>query len=159
VGSADVTWLGESTNQLTVQPGASAQVTVTLDASVPEVTQPGDYSAQLSVGTDTPYTVPRIPVTLHVNPPKTWGKITGTVLGATTGGSNAPLAGATVQIDTWAASYTLTTGSDGTYALWLDTRNNPLTVIVAKDGYQPTTTTVKIQKGATTTSNFTLKRK
>ncbi|MBM9507646.1 carboxypeptidase regulatory-like domain-containing protein [Actinacidiphila acididurans] len=159
VGSADVTWLGESTNQLTVQPGASAQVTVTLDASVPEVTQPGDYSAQLSVGTDTPYTVPRIPVTLHVNPPKTWGKITGTVLGVTATGGTAPLAGATVQIDTWATSYTLTTGSDGTYALWLDTRNNPLTLIVAKDGYQPTTTTVKIQKGATTTSNFTLKRK
>jgi hypothetical protein len=27
---------------------------------------------------------------------------------------------------------------------------------VAKDGYQPTTATVKIVKGATTTSNFTL---
>lgn len=123
------------------------------------MTQPGDFTAALTVGTDTPYSVPRVPVSLHVNPPKTWGKITGTVLGATASGGTAPLAGATVQIDSWASTYTLTTAADGTYALWLDTRNNPLTVIVAKDGYQPTVTTVKIQKGATVTSNFTLKRK
>ncbi len=64
-----------------------------------------------------------------------------------------------MQIDSWASTYTLTTASDGTYALWLDVRNNPLTVIVAKDGYQPTVTTVKLTKGATVTSNFTLKRK
>jgi N-acetylneuraminic acid mutarotase len=158
-GTADVTWLSESTGQLTLQPGASATVAVTLDASVPEVTQPGDYTAQLSVGTDTPYSVPRIPVALHVNPPSTWGKITGTVLGVTATGGTAPLAGATVQIDSWASTYTLTTATDGTYALWLDTRNNPLTVIVAKDGYQPTVATVKITKGATVVSNFTLKRR
>ncbi|MFD0135894.1 carboxypeptidase regulatory-like domain-containing protein [Streptomyces sp. NPDC127159] len=158
-GSGDVTWLNESTQQLTLQPGASTTVTVSLDASVPEVTQPGDYTADLTVGTDTPYSVPRVPVGLHVNPPKTWGKITGTVLGATAAGGTAPLAGATVQIDSWASTYTLTTASDGTYALWLDVRNNPLTVIVAKDGYQPTVTTVKLTKGATVTSNFTLKRK
>ena len=158
-GAADVTWLSESTQQLTLQPGASSTVTVTLDSSVPEVTQPGDFTAQLSVSSDTPYPVPLIPVTLHVAPPKTWGKITGTVLGATTAGGTAPLAGATVQIDSWTASYSLTTAADGTYALWLDTRNNPLTVIVAKDGYQPTVTTVKITKGATVTSDFTLKRK
>nr|WP_261994700.1 carboxypeptidase regulatory-like domain-containing protein [Streptomyces sp. me109] len=158
-GSGDITWLGESTDQFTLQPGAKATVTVSLDASVPEVTQPGDFTAALTVGTDTPYSVPRVPVSLHVNPPKTWGKITGTVLGATASGGTAPLAGATVQIDSWASTYTLTTAADGTYALWLDTRNNPLTVIVAKDGYQPTVTTVKIQKGATVTSNFTLKRK
>ncbi|MFD1271148.1 kelch repeat-containing protein [Streptomyces kaempferi] len=158
-GSGDITWLGESTQQLTLEPGAKATVTVSLDASVPEVTQPGDLTAALTVGTDTPYSVPRVPVSLHVNPPKTWGKITGTVLGATSSGGTAPLAGATVQIDSWASTYTLTTAADGTYALWLDARNNPLTVIVAKDGYQPTVTTVKIQKGATVTSNFTLKRK
>ncbi|MFE9611240.1 carboxypeptidase regulatory-like domain-containing protein [Streptomyces sp. NPDC006012] len=158
-GSGDVTWLNESTQQITLEPGASATVTVSLDASVPEVSQPGDLTAYLGVSTDTPYSVPRVPVSLHVNPPKTWGKITGTVLGATATGGTAPLAGATVQIDSWASTYTLTTASDGTYALWLDVRSNPLTVIVAKDGYQPTVTTVKLTKGATVTSNFTLKRK
>ncbi|WP_329459772.1 carboxypeptidase regulatory-like domain-containing protein [Streptomyces sp. NBC_01497] len=156
-GGGDVTWLSESATQLTIQPGASATLTVSLDASVPEVTQPGAYQAGLTLGSDTPYSTPKIPVTLHVNPPKTWGKITGTVLGTTATGT-APLAGATVQIDSWATTYTLKTAADGTYALWLDTRNNPLTVIVAKDGYQPTVTTVKLTKGATVTSNFTLKK-
>jgi hypothetical protein len=159
VGSSDVSWLGESAQQLTVQPGASSTVTVSLDASVPEVTQPGDFTAQLTLGSDTPYTLASVPVTLHVAPPKTWGKITGTVLGATASGGTAPLAGATVQIDSWTAAYSLTTASDGSYALWLDTRNNPLTVIVAKDGYQPTVATVKIQKGVAVVSNFPLKRK
>lgn len=158
-GTADVSWLGESTQELTLAAGASATVTVSLDASVPEVTQPGDFTAQLALGSDTPYPLTAVPVTLHVNPPKTWGKITGTVLGATASGGSAPLAGATVQIDSWTAAYSLTTSADGTYALWLDTRNNPLTVIVAKDGYQPTVATVKLTKGGTVTSNFTLKKK
>ncbi|MBY8880530.1 carboxypeptidase regulatory-like domain-containing protein [Actinacidiphila acidipaludis] len=150
--SADVTWLSESTGTVTVQPGASATVTVTLDASVPEITQPGVYSASLSLGSDTPYRLDPIGVALTVKPPATWGKITGTV----TASGGAPIAGATVQITTWATHYTLKTGTDGSYQLWLDVRNNPLQLIVAKDGYQPTVTTVKIAKGATTTQNFTL---
>ncbi|WP_377266958.1 carboxypeptidase regulatory-like domain-containing protein [Peterkaempfera sp. SMS 1(5)a] len=155
---SDVTWLSLGTQQATLAPGASTTVVVSLDASVAEVTQPGAYTAKVAVGSDTPYPVPAVPVTMHVNPPKTWGKYAGTVLGSDGKGGTAPLAGATVQIDSWASSYTLKTGKDGSYALWLDVRNNPLTIIVAKDGYQPTTTTVKIVKGATTTGNFTLKK-
>jgi hypothetical protein len=158
-GSADVSWLSESTQELTLQPGASSTVTVTLDASVPEVTQPGDFTAQITAGSDTPYPVAAIPVGLHVNPPKTWGKANGTIYGVTASGGTAPLAGATVQVDSWAATYTLTTAADGTYALWLDTRNNPLTVIIAKDGYQPTVATVRIKKGVAVITDFTLKRK
>lgn len=150
--SSDVTWLSESTDTVTVAVGASATFTVTLDASVPEITQPGTYTASLSLGSDTPYQLAPIGVSFTVNPPATWGKIAGTVKAS----GGAPLAGATVQINTWATHYTLKTGTDGTYQLWLDTRNNPLQLIVAKDGYQPTTATVKITKGATTTSNFTL---
>ncbi|MFJ3762981.1 carboxypeptidase regulatory-like domain-containing protein [Streptomyces sp. NPDC090080] len=158
-GTRDITWLSEGTQQFTLQPGAKATVVVTLDASVPDVTQPGDLTATLNLSTDTPYSAPRVPVSLHVNPPKSWGKITGTVLGFTNSGGTVPLAEATVQIDSWASTYTLTTAPDGTYALWLDSRNNPLTVIVAKDGYQPTVTTVKVQKGTLVNTNFTLKRK
>jgi N-acetylneuraminic acid mutarotase len=157
--SGEVSWLSESTQQLTLQPGKSSKVTLTLDASVPEVTQPGDFTAQLSFSSDTPYSIPKLPVELRVAPPSTWGKITGTVLGITAAGGTAPIAGATVQIDTWATSYTLTTDAKGGYALWLDVRNNPLTVIVAKDGYQPTVATVTIKKKSTVTKNFTLKRK
>ncbi len=61
-----------------------------------------------------------------------------------------PIAGATIQIDTWAASYTLKTDKNGYYQLWLDVRNNPLQVIAAKDGFQPQVKTVKITKGGTT---------
>ncbi len=67
------------------------------------------------------------------------------------------ISGATVQIDSQASSYTLKTNGNGLYALWLDYRNNPLTLIVAKDSWQPQTTTVKIAKRATTTANFVLK--
>ena len=77
----------------------------------------------------------------------------------TAAGGTAPIAGATVLIDTWATSYTLTTDAVGGYALWLDVRNNPLTVIAAKDGFQPTVATVTIKKKSTVIKNFTLKRK
>jgi hypothetical protein len=109
----------------------------------------------VSLGTNTPYVVPAVPVSMTVNPPKTWGKIAGTVTSAADG---KPIAGVTVQVDTWAASYTLKTKADGTYGLWLDTRNNPLQLIVAKDGFQPKIATVKITKGATTTTDFALKK-
>lgn len=149
--SADVGWLAESTGTVTLAPGASATVTVTLDAAAPEISQPGTYTATLALGSDTPYPLAPVGVSLTVKPPATWGRITGTVTGG-----GAPLSGATVQVDTWATHYTLKTAKDGTYALWLDVRNNPLQLIVAKDGFQPTVRTVRIAKGATTTADFTL---
>ncbi|MCX5191288.1 kelch repeat-containing protein [Streptomyces sp. NBC_00268] len=79
--TGDVSWLSESAQQLTLQPGKSSKVEITLDASVAEVTQPGAFTARLSVSSDTPYPVPSLPVEMDVAPPKTWGKITGTVLG------------------------------------------------------------------------------
>ena len=150
---ADVPWLSESTDRVTIQPGAHATVTVTLDASVESITQPGAYPASLVLTSDTPYPTPPVDVTMEVKPPKTWGKITGAV----TATDGKPIAGATLQIDTRASDYTLKTDRNGQYALWLDVRNNPLQVIAAKDGYQPQVKTAKITKGATTTLNFTLK--
>ncbi|MFJ5895780.1 carboxypeptidase regulatory-like domain-containing protein [Streptomyces sp. NPDC093064] len=157
-GSTDVSWLSTSQQKVTLQPGASTTITVSLDASVDEVTQPGAYTAALTVQTDTPYAGVPVDVKMRVSPPKDWGKYTGTVLGADGKGGTAPLAGATVQINAATVSYTLRTGKDGTYALWFDSRLNPVTVIVSKDGYQPVTTTVKIKKGETTTGDFTLKK-
>jgi hypothetical protein len=125
--------------------------------SRPAITQPGTYTAQLTVGAKTPYAIPPVAVTMTVNPPGTWGKITGTLTGAGCTGSPAPLTGATVQIDSWAASYTLKTDKNGQYALWLDVRNNPLTLIAAKDGWAPQTRNVKITKLTSTTADFTLK--
>ncbi|MDX3238519.1 carboxypeptidase regulatory-like domain-containing protein [Streptomyces sp. ME03-5709C] len=150
---ADVTWMSVSQRRLDLQPGASATVTVTLDAA--EVSQPGTYSARINLSSDTPYPAQDVPVSLTVAPPSAWGKVTGTVTSAATG---KPLAGATVEIDSWVAETTLTTDEDGRYELWLDKRNNPLSVIVFKDGYKPATATVKVVKGAVVVTDFALKK-
>ncbi len=155
--AADVPWLSEDQTQVTIQPGKSAKVNVTLDASTSAITQPGTFTAQITIGAKTPYAIAPVDVTMAVNPPGTWGKITGTVTGAGCTGTPAPLAGATVQVDSWAASYTLKTDKDGKYGFWLDVRNNPLSLIAAKDGWAPQSKTVKIAKLASTTADFALK--
>jgi Carboxypeptidase regulatory-like domain/Kelch motif len=67
--TADVPWLKESTQRLTLRPGATTTVTVTFDAGSTGVTGPGDYHARLDFGTDTPYVLPPAAVTLHVTAP------------------------------------------------------------------------------------------
>jgi hypothetical protein len=150
---ADVPWLSESATQVTIRPGGHTTVTLTLDPTAASITQPGTYPASLVLTTDTPYQTPPVDVTMTVKPPATWGKIAGTL----TSTDGKLLTGATVQIETWANSYTLRTDKTGQYALWLDVRNNPLQVIAAKDGYQPQVKTAKITKATTTTLDFTLK--
>ncbi len=68
-GSADVPWLSENTTSFTVPAGGHVTVTVSLDDSDPSVTQPGTYGAKLLVGTDTPYPVPAVHVTMNVDAP------------------------------------------------------------------------------------------
>ncbi|MGW3635919.1 carboxypeptidase regulatory-like domain-containing protein, partial [Streptomyces sp. NPDC005122] len=148
----DVRWLAAKPKTVTVAPGASARVTVSVDASAADVTQPGTYTAKFAIGTDTPYATPVLPVSMTVAPPKTWGKITGTVTGP-----SGPLPGAVVQITTSRAHHTLTTDASGRYQLWTDARN-PLQVICADDGYQSRMTTARIRKGATTTLDFALRK-
>jgi N-acetylneuraminic acid mutarotase len=65
--NADVPWLAERTTRLTLRPHQRVTVTVTLDAGASQVTQPGTYQAQLVFGSDTPYALPAVPVTLTVN--------------------------------------------------------------------------------------------
>lgn len=152
--NADVDWMSVNVTKVALAPGQSKNVKVTLNADLPEITQPGTLTAALTFRTDTQTPVSPVPVTLTVKNPKTWGQITGVVKDE----SGAGVAGATVEIDSWASNYTLKTDKDGKYGLWLDTRNNPLTLIVAKDGFRPTTAKVKITKGATVTQNFVLKK-
>jgi len=66
----DAPWLHESTQRVTLRPGESATVTVTLDARVAQITKPGDYSAQLVFDSTTPYPLSPAEVTMHVAPPK-----------------------------------------------------------------------------------------
>jgi N-acetylneuraminic acid mutarotase len=67
--ASDVPWLEESTHRVTLRPGASATVTVTLDARAGQGLVPGDYRARLDFGSDTPYTLAPAAVTLHVTAP------------------------------------------------------------------------------------------
>ncbi|MEV0286075.1 S8 family serine peptidase [Kribbella sp. NPDC050820] len=152
--SADVSWLSIDKTEATLAPGASTTVKVTLTASVD---QPGTYSGSVTIGENTPYQVAPVGVTMNVTPPTTWSKLQGTVTGVSSTGVTAPLPGAIVQVDSWAQSYTFITDDDGKYAYWLDRRNNPLTLIAAKDGYKPQTRTTRLLVGEPVTEDFALK--
>jgi hypothetical protein len=156
-GTDDTGWLS-TPRELTLQPGQSVTVKVSLDAA--QVDQPGTYTANLYATTNTPYPNTVIPVTLTVKPPKSWGLLTGTV----TTSKGKPLSGATMQIDTACTavgrcgklSYTLTTASNGTYQWWLPTTDNGLQVIAADDGYIQQVIHARIAAGQTLTLNYRL---
>ena len=157
LGASRVPWLSENTTGLDLAPGQSATVTVSMDSS--KVSQPGTYTADLAVSTDTPYLVKPLGISLTVKPPDTWGELTGTVTDAKTG---KPIAGATVQITALGgsgqASYTTMTDASGHYQWWADTADNPLQVIAAKDGYAQQVKQVKIKARRATALNFALQQ-
>jgi N-acetylneuraminic acid mutarotase len=62
---SDVAWLSESPQRVTLKPGQSATVTITLDAT--DLTRPGTYTATLEQETDTPYMLAPLPVSLKVD--------------------------------------------------------------------------------------------
>jgi hypothetical protein len=159
-GGASIPWLSASSSTFTLNPGQSQTVAVTLDSST--LSQPGSYTAQLGVDTNTPYQFQAINITLQANPPATWSKVEGTVTDAGTGD---PMPGATVEICTQydkstgtcgVVSYTLTTDSNGNYQLWLNRGYNPLQIIAAMNGYAPASKLATLTKGVTTTVNFAL---
>ncbi len=155
-------WLSTSNSDVQLAPGESATVTITLNSV--GLTQPGDYAGSMWIDTDTPYRFAPVEVSLHVTPPSTWGKISGSVADATSG---AALAGATVVICTMydkhsgacgPVTYTFKTDESGRYQLWLNKGYSPLQVSAAKDGYEPSARLATITSGATTTVDFALKR-
>ncbi|GAA1570777.1 hypothetical protein GCM10009742_11620 [Kribbella karoonensis] len=152
--SGDVSWMSLDQTEATLAPGQSTTVKVTLSASVD---QPGTYTGAVTIGENTPYSVAPVGVTMNVTPPTTWSKLMGTVTGVSSAGASAPLAGAIVEVDSWAQSYTFITDANGRYAYWLDRRNNPLTLIAAKDGYKPQTRTTKLVNGTPVVEDFALK--
>jgi len=156
---ADVKWLSETPTTGTVDPGGDQAVNVHFDASVPEVPQPGDYMADIGVREDTPYSVAPIPVTMHVTPPATWGKLQGTVVGL--GLCDVPgsaLAKASVHIDGTLQDFDVKTDNNGYFAWWMDAGNSPLAITVHHAGWvDQTHAGVNLTAGGTTTENFTLR--
>jgi hypothetical protein len=158
--SADVPWLSEDPMTGTVTPLADQVIAVTFDAGVPEITQPGQYYAQLRIRDNTPYNVTSVPVTMTVNAPATWGKLEGMVTGLSTCDTNpAPLADADVFIESGTGmTWTATTNVSGTYQVWLDEANRPLTITVTHPGYvRQTLTGIIVTAQMTTTQDFALR--
>jgi hypothetical protein len=156
----DVPWLSADKTDFAINPGKTVSVIVTTDSS--GVSQPGTYQGLLTINSDSPYPAAKpVQVSMTATPPAAWGKITGTV----TATNGTPVAGATVAVCTMydtktgacgPTTFTLKTAAAGNYQLWLNKGYTPLQVIVAKDGYTPIMKIVKVQKGATVTTNFSL---
>ena len=155
--TTDVRWLSEAPATFTLAPGASQVVTVTFTAtSAVGVLQPGTYTAQIGVRTDTPHTIAPIPVTMRVKPPDSWGKLTGTVMGQTCGGDTVPVP-AFIRINEALnpeRGVSITAGQDGKYGWWLPFGRYD--VIVSKDGWASQSVLVRIDRGTVLTKNFLL---
>jgi len=150
-GASDVTWLTVDPTEGTVEPGGSTTASVTVDASVPEVDQPGAYEADVVVGGAGADAV-TVPVTMNVTVPDNFGKAAGVAAGlARCDAPGAPLEGATVQI----GDFTLETDDAGLYEWWLAEGTYPITVTA--DGYVTQTGEVVITAGATTETDFDLR--
>ena len=149
--AAGVPWLTADPTEGTVDPGGSTVVAVTVDASVPEVDQPGAYLADLVFSGSGADSI-AVPVTMNVAAPDTWGKATGTVTGLERcDAPGAPLEGAVVQI----GGFTVETDEDGLFEWWLEEGTYPISV--SADGYVTQTGTIVITAGDTTTSDFDLR--
>ncbi|MFD6177470.1 MULTISPECIES: S8 family serine peptidase [unclassified Isoptericola] len=140
--SSDAAWLSAGSGEVTLDPGESTRVEVRLDSTV--LGQPGEYTAQLRLVEDTPTDVAPIDVTLTVTPPRSWGKVLGTVSGVSCTGAAAPAAGAAVSVAGSASTWSFTVPADGSYARWVDRGENPLTVTAHLDGFVPESRTVRV---------------
>jgi hypothetical protein len=67
---ASIPWLAESATRLSLQPHERRTITVTMDASTSQSTQPGSYTAELVFGSSTPYPISPVAVALTVTAPK-----------------------------------------------------------------------------------------
>jgi subtilisin family serine protease len=147
---APADWVSFDNPSFTLEPGESTTVRATLSA---DVAQPGAYSAEVGATTDTPYSVPEVPVSMNVSAPRSWGKVMGTVTSA----DGEPLGGAVVQVN-GGKGYrtTLITEDDGTYAYWVDSKVSPLQLVVSLEGYVPATAKVSLKAGQTVRKDFSL---
>lgn len=141
-----VPWLTASPATTTLKPGQSTQLTVSLNAAGAE--QPGTYQGAIEIGTDGPYHVADIPVSLTATAPKTWANLSGTVSGQSCSGTATPLFEAQLEMDGSNASFARRTDAQGHYDLWADVSASPLSVIASKDGYQPAYKSVTLTAGA-----------
>jgi predicted RNA-binding protein with TRAM domain len=156
-GAADVAWLSSDTTTVTIEPGDTVTMEVTMSAKPADgIDQPGGYSAALVLNNDAPYGKQTIDVTMSVAPKANMGKVDVTVLAdSTCDGSPVPLEGAQVQfLAADGVRYDLATDGDGNTTYWL--KKAKYTVIVSKDGWAAQATVVTVKAGKSSEAGFTL---
>jgi PKD repeat protein len=154
-------WLDVMPGAGTVAPDSMQQIRLALDASAPDVTQPGLYYGILNVSSNDPAAsaIP-IPVTMTVNPLGQQGKLAGTVRSLGYCDSHpAPVQGATVHVQhDRGLSQTLQTDAAGHYQMWGTESTAPLTITVtAADHAIGTATGVILHGGQAITQDFDLR--
>jgi hypothetical protein len=123
-------------------------VKLQLDASNPAVAdQPRTYQAQLAFRVDGPSQPDPVAVTTQVSPPRTWGKVSGVVLGADCADAITPLSRAAVTVQTKRSTVTRWTDDDGKCSLWIDKRDKALTIAISKDHFATLVRQVNVKPG------------
>lgn len=149
----DVAWLTTEPITGTLPAYGTVELLVTVNAGIPEITQPGSYQAALIVKDGGPYGRLEIPVSMQVTPPASWGRLSGNVtsLGYCDAGSE-PLEGAAVEIHGLA---TTATDAAGDYVYWMD--SGMYTVTVSGESHLPQIFEVWISAGQTTVQDAALR--
>ncbi len=148
--SQDVLWLSETPISGTI--AANQVIDITFDASVSNISQPGQYFAELKIDHDTPYALASVPVTMTVLASADMGRIEGIISSDRLGSS---LSNAKFEIIS--NSVTIISGtseSDGSYQWWLT--GGTYDVRISASDYFSDTQTVLVSAGVTTTHDVTL---
>ncbi|WP_369370482.1 carboxypeptidase regulatory-like domain-containing protein [Promicromonospora sp. Populi] len=151
-GGSDLSWVTFTPTEFTLAPGQSKTITATLSGVV---AQPGTFTGSLLATAATPYDAPSVGLSLKVNPPKSWGKLSGTVGGFTPDGV-VSLGDSVVQINGKFSGVTLVTGSDGVYEYWFDKSERTAQIIATSSGYVPQVGSAKVTAGTTVVTDFEL---
>ncbi len=155
----DIPWIEAQPVSGSADIGAVQPITISFDAGISAIDQPGTYNMLFKLSENTPYIVPNLPITMTVTPPSGWGKLNGNIqsLGYCDADPQ-PLDDALVTIitsqgETWSAS----SDDTGYYQRWLDELGGPFTVTVTAPGYAGAqVSSVDVTGGLTTTVDFDL---
>jgi hypothetical protein len=151
-GGGSMDWVTTTPAEFTLAPGQSKTITAALNGVV---AQPGTFTGKLVADAETPYDAPSVDVSMKINPPKSWGKLSGTVGGFTPDGV-VSLGDSVVQLNGRFSNVTLVTGADGKYEYWFDKSERTAQIIATANGYIPQVGSAKVTAGTNVVTDFEL---
>jgi hypothetical protein len=153
VCDASPAWLALDPDSGELPALSSQTIQVEIDTQAPGLGQPGQYLAQVTALSDTPYQPVQAPVTLTLTAPDSWGVVQGTItsLGLCDASPTA-LEGAAIRAESASGfQIAVETSSTGAYDLWLDSLLSPYTITVSAEGHVPLTgQLVEVNPGSVT---------